>query len=227
MSQKLTLNRVVILVVSGLISILLVYLGYKISRSGINYDSLVKKGYLGVFLSTLIFSSTIFFPAPNIGVIIAGTFSLNPLWVGVIGGAGWGLGEVTGYILGYFLKKFYSHSMIRSFVKCLVRFLTLLHLEFLLRPLRSLLRLLKRIKNSILSNPEKIEKIDKYLKRIEKKGTIIIFAGALIPNAGFDAIGIAAGALRVRFYVFLLYCISGKIISATIIAYFVHMILYI
>lgn len=58
-------------------------------------------GYLGVFLISVITSSTIVVPVP--GWILVATMGaiLNPILVGVISGLGGTLGEMSGYILGY------------------------------------------------------------------------------------------------------------------------------
>jgi membrane protein DedA with SNARE-associated domain len=58
-------------------------------------------GYVGVFLIMLLSSATIILPAPGLaGVVIAGAF-LNPFWVGVAGGTGSALGELSGYFAGF------------------------------------------------------------------------------------------------------------------------------
>lgn len=57
-------------------------------------------GYLGIFLLMFISSATILLPIPGlVGVPLAGMF-LNPLRVGIIGGIGSALGELSGYFAG-------------------------------------------------------------------------------------------------------------------------------
>lgn len=56
--------------------------------------------YLLLFISTLLGSSTIFVPAPNIATIVFHATTLSPTLVIIYGGIGWGLGEITGYIVG-------------------------------------------------------------------------------------------------------------------------------
>ena len=58
-------------------------------------------GYLGVFLASLIGSATIILPVPSFALVIAAGSQLDPLWVGIISGAGAAIGELTGYGLGY------------------------------------------------------------------------------------------------------------------------------
>jgi membrane protein YqaA with SNARE-associated domain len=58
-------------------------------------------GYFGVFLVSVISSSTIVVPVP--GWIIVATLGaiLNPVLVGIVSGVGGTIGEMTGYALGY------------------------------------------------------------------------------------------------------------------------------
>lgn len=58
---------------------------------------------------------------------------------------------------------------------------------------------------------------EKWLKKADMP---VIFLLALIPNPIFDLAGIAAGALRIPVWRFLLPCILGKIIKFTLFAYF-------
>jgi len=66
-----------------------------------NITDLGVYGYLGVFVISIITSSSIVVPVP--GWILIATFGaiLNPLLVGVISGIGGTIGEITGYLLGY------------------------------------------------------------------------------------------------------------------------------
>jgi len=58
-------------------------------------------GYLGVFIISVITSSSIVVPVP--GWILVATLgaTLNPVLVGIISGIGGTLGEITGYLFGY------------------------------------------------------------------------------------------------------------------------------
>lgn len=58
-------------------------------------------GYLGVFLVSLITSSTIVFPLPGAAVIFAAGAALHPLGVAIAAGLGASFGELTGYALGW------------------------------------------------------------------------------------------------------------------------------
>jgi membrane protein YqaA with SNARE-associated domain len=57
--------------------------------------------YLGVFLIMLLTSATVILPAPGIVFVFALGAQLNPLLVGLAGGPGAALGEMTGYMAGY------------------------------------------------------------------------------------------------------------------------------
>ena len=61
-------------------------------------------GYAGAFAVNLIGSATILIPLPGIAVVCGGTVEeagLNPALLGLAGGAGSGIGEITGYLAGY------------------------------------------------------------------------------------------------------------------------------
>ena len=57
-------------------------------------------GYPAVFLVSLIGSATLLFPVPAILAVCTGGILLNPLLVGITGGPGQALGEMTGYLAG-------------------------------------------------------------------------------------------------------------------------------
>ncbi len=60
-------------------------------------------GYLGAFLISLTFNATLILPAGSILMIsVFGAIpALNPVVVGLAGGAGAAIGEITGYMAGY------------------------------------------------------------------------------------------------------------------------------
>lgn len=58
-------------------------------------------GYLGAFLISLIFNASVILPAGNILIISAlGALLPSALLVGLVGGAGAAIGEISGYIVG-------------------------------------------------------------------------------------------------------------------------------
>jgi membrane protein YqaA with SNARE-associated domain len=62
------------------------------------YDRL---GYPGVFLLSAVGNATLLFPAPAFAVVFAVGSVLNPYLVGISGGCGAALGEMTGYLAGF------------------------------------------------------------------------------------------------------------------------------
>lgn len=62
-------------------------------------------GYLGVFLVSLITSSTVLLPLPGALVIFAAGAELNPFLVAIFAGLGASFGELTGYAVGWGSKK--------------------------------------------------------------------------------------------------------------------------
>jgi membrane protein YqaA with SNARE-associated domain len=59
-------------------------------------------GYLGAFLVSLVSSATIVLPVPGIVVLFAlgADPNLNPILIGVVGGTGAVIGEITGFLAG-------------------------------------------------------------------------------------------------------------------------------
>ena len=65
-------------------------------------DELKAYGYLGAFLISLIFNATIILPAGNFLVIATlGATLPSATLVGLVGGVGAAIGEITGYMAGY------------------------------------------------------------------------------------------------------------------------------
>jgi len=59
-------------------------------------------GYLGAFLISLTFNATLILPAGNILILsVLGAVLPSAVIVGVLGGAGAAIGELTGYMAGY------------------------------------------------------------------------------------------------------------------------------
>jgi membrane protein YqaA with SNARE-associated domain len=64
-----------------------------------------------------------------------------------------------------------------------------------------------------------IDKNDNNIKAIEKYGAVAIFFLAFIPNPLFDVAGLAAGALKMPMWKFLLATVSGRILRFFLLAY--------
>jgi membrane protein YqaA with SNARE-associated domain len=58
-------------------------------------------GYLGTFLISLISNASIVLPMPSLLLLFALGAALNPILVGVVGGAGGAIGELSGYMAGH------------------------------------------------------------------------------------------------------------------------------
>jgi len=64
-------------------------------------DRLEGYGYLGVFVVSVLLNGTVLLPVGNMPLIASLGATLQvPLFVGLAGGAGAGIGEMTGYLLG-------------------------------------------------------------------------------------------------------------------------------
>ncbi|MFC1897071.1 YqaA family protein [Chloroflexota bacterium] len=65
-------------------------------------DQLKGYGYLGAFLISLTFNATLILPSGNILILsVLGAVLPSVTVVGLVGGAGAALGEITGYMAGY------------------------------------------------------------------------------------------------------------------------------
>ncbi len=67
-----------------------------------DWERLKDLGYLGVFLLMLVSSGSIVLPVPGLAAVFAGgLLQLNPILLGIVGGLGSTIGELTGYMAGY------------------------------------------------------------------------------------------------------------------------------
>jgi len=58
-------------------------------------------GYLGIFLISLISTSTIFLPAPlYLIIVLSSAYGMNPILASLFSGLGMSLGELTSYFIG-------------------------------------------------------------------------------------------------------------------------------
>ncbi len=57
-------------------------------------------GYLGVLILSVLANSTVFIMIPSHAVIFALGYSFNPYLLGIFGGIGAGIGELTSYFIG-------------------------------------------------------------------------------------------------------------------------------
>ncbi len=64
-------------------------------------DELEQYGYLGAFLISLVSNATVILPVPGIPLFALGAALPSPTMVGIAGGTGAVIGEITGYMVGY------------------------------------------------------------------------------------------------------------------------------
>lgn len=97
LKKKLIPLLTLLLVIAITAGIYLVY-----GRQPERIDELKAYGYLGAFLISLTFNATVVLPAGNILIIsFFGNILPSAIVVGLAGGAGAAIGEITGYMAGY------------------------------------------------------------------------------------------------------------------------------
>jgi len=135
-------------------------------------DELKSYGYLGVFLISLVLNATVILPAGNFVIIATlGAALPSATLVGLAGGVGATIGEITGYMAGYSGR-------------------------------------------AMVPRREMYARLEGWVK---KWGVLTIFILSLVPFF-FDLAGIAAGALRLPLWKFLLACWLGRTILYIVIA---------
>lgn len=89
------LGRAAVLVATVALSVFLISARNEVEK-------FARFGYAGIFLFTLLTYATIILPVPGAAMVFSMGAVLNPLWVGVVAGAGAAVGQLTGYVVGYF-----------------------------------------------------------------------------------------------------------------------------
>jgi len=75
-------------------------------------------GYLGAFLISLILNATIILPVSNVAIIVTlGATLQTPVFVGLAGGIGAAIGELTGYVAGRSGRRLFARSRIYTRVE--------------------------------------------------------------------------------------------------------------
>lgn len=101
-SRKERIRKVVPFLTLLLVVAITVGIFYFYRRYPDRIEQLEVYGYLGAFLISLIFNATVILPAGNILVISTlGAILPSAIIVGLAGGAGAVIGEITGYLAGY------------------------------------------------------------------------------------------------------------------------------
>lgn len=113
---------------------------YFLEESGsFRFENIKRLGYLGVFLIMLISSATILVPIPGLVAAFFAGAMLNPFLVGIFGGIGSAIGELTGYSAGYGSRIIIEDRKLKNYEKVKKwmgknGFLTILILAFLPNP---------------------------------------------------------------------------------------------
>ena len=114
-----------IIPISGLLLVIaiIVTVGILYTKYPDIFDELKGYGYVGAFVISVILNATLIIPVSNMAVIFSlGTVpSLFPLFIGLAGGIGAGIGEMTAYIAGrsgrQLLAKSTIYTRVESWVK--------------------------------------------------------------------------------------------------------------
>ncbi len=132
------------------------------------FNQLQSYSYLGAFIISVTFNATLVLPAGNMVILVALGANLpmpGPVIVGLVGGTGAAIGEMTGYIAG-------------------------------------------RSGSNLLARGKLYHRVERW---VERWGGLTVFVFSIVPLV-FDLVGIAAGALRYKFWKFLLYCWLGRML---------------
>ena len=98
LSRTAWLRILALLLVIAIIATIIVF---REQIANLDKETLEPYSYLGAFLVNFIASASIFLPVPGILVIASLGELYNPFLIGLAGGAGAALGEITGYLAGY------------------------------------------------------------------------------------------------------------------------------
>lgn len=82
----------------GLMTVIIIMVAVYVFRESISQLSVL--GFFGLLLACFAANATVLLPAPSTLIVMEFASIFNPVWVGVIGGIGAALGELTGYLTG-------------------------------------------------------------------------------------------------------------------------------
>ena len=180
------------LLVAGLVMIpsvallLLPFFGVDLSE-----DRLATFGYAGVFLANLASTATVFIPVPGLtaagqALILSQGSMQNPIIIGLLGGTGMALGEVTAYAAGAAGSQVAREGnmeaprIVRPLVGRVVRWIDWLMAHY---------------------------------------GFATLLVLSAVPNPAFELAGLTAGAVRMRFWSFMVAVLIGKNIRGLLLAF--------
>jgi len=112
--------KYLLLLAAALLAVILVTV---LVQKPTNFDEYLKSsGYVGVFLMALIGSASPIWPLPGSwAVFIAAGLGLNPIILGLLGGLGEAIGELTGYTAGFggqvALQRFKRYKQIEGWMR--------------------------------------------------------------------------------------------------------------
>ena len=112
--------KYLLLIVAALLTIILVTV--LVQRPENRDEYLKSSGYTGVFMMALIGSASPIWPLPGSwAIFVAAGFGLNPIILGLIGGIGESIGELTGYTFGFggqvALQRFKRYAQIERWMR--------------------------------------------------------------------------------------------------------------
>ena len=148
-------------------------------------------GYAGVFIANLASTATVFIPVPGLtaagqALILQQGDILNPIAVGLLGGTGMAIGEVSAYAAGSVGSEVAREGQ--------------LQLPRIVRPFA--------------------EPVLRWIDWLmEHYGFATLLVLSAVPNPAFELAGITAGAVRMRFWGFMLAVFIGKNIRGLLLAF--------
>ncbi len=175
----------------GLILVFSIIVGAGTIWLDVNSDRLKGLGYFGIFFLNFISIAVFFIPLPGLtaagqALIVSEAARLGAWQVGLIGGVGMGLGEITPYIGGAAGREVARGRQVGG-------------------P--------RWLRNAV----NKITQAVSWLMR--RYGMITLFVLAAVPNPVFEVAGLSAGAVRMKFWRFLVPVMAGKILRGMALAY--------
>ncbi|MAG14754.1 MAG: hypothetical protein CL874_02585 [Dehalococcoidales bacterium] len=105
-----------------LVSIISIGVYYFYRQVPDRFEELAAYGYLGAFLISLILNATVILPVGNVlAISTLGAILPSAIMVGLAGGVGAAIGEITGYMAGYSGRGFVQKSRVYQNVEGWVR----------------------------------------------------------------------------------------------------------
>jgi len=171
-------------------SVLLIINSAKISE-------LAPHSYAGLFFISILAGAPLPIASPGIVLNVVLGSILNPVWIGLIGGAGNAVGNTLTYAAGRGGFKLFSYAGNTNFEK--------------------------EAESSRFSRLIKKLKWHRLLNFAKQKGAAVVLVLSLIPNPLLTPLVLSLGAARYKYWKFLIACWAGQTIQAMILAYIGHL----